>query len=181
MYTHEDVEQMFADHKHIVTHYIVAQTRFRPCNHENKRIAQMAAQAKKDLRHTLNCFAADMNVDVSRSMVQRKPNIYRPLTLTTIESLSSTLLPKHTIHFNILLGNLDPRFSTEEIHAKFRRCWVNRVKQKDLVYTQEYDGREKLITYCFKEEKWSHNLDSTELSNWDVENCFVPKIPAFVD
>jgi hypothetical protein len=181
MYTYEDVEQTFAKHKHKVTHYIVAQTHFRPCNHDEKRIAQMAAQAKKNLRHALNHFAADMNIGVSRSMVQRKPHIYRPLSFVTIESLSPSLLSKHTIHFNILLGNLDPRFSTEEIGEKFRKCWVDKVKQKDLVHTQEYDGRANLLSYCIKEEKQSHNLESTELSNWDIENCFVPKFPVFVD
>ena len=40
-----------------ITHVIVAHTHFRPCNKSKKQIELMTLQAKKNLRHALNCFS----------------------------------------------------------------------------------------------------------------------------
>jgi hypothetical protein len=88
-YKAKDIAEFFKQHESKVTHVIVAQTKFRPCRHSQSAIDAMAVQAKKDLRHALNCFAKQL-YPKHTSLVQRKPHIYRPLSLVTIENINQT-------------------------------------------------------------------------------------------
>ena len=59
-YTANDIAEFFNAQEHLVTHVIVAQTKFRPYRKSKQAIDMMATEAKKNLRHALNCFAKQL-------------------------------------------------------------------------------------------------------------------------
>lgn len=122
-YSAADIASFFATHESKVTHNLVAHTKFRPCRYTQNQIDAMATQAKQDLRYALNCFAKSLYPNHT-SLVQRKPHIYRPLSLVTIENIKETTDEEQTIHFNICLGNIPKHLNTADIASRFKHAWV---------------------------------------------------------
>ena len=180
MYTHIDVRNFFEEHNQLITHYLVAHTNLRPSNMPTHKIESMATSAKKSLRYTLNCFAKLVNPS-SPNNAYRKANRFRPLSIVTIEHLSPNITTDKTIHFNILLGNINPKFKTRHIEAIFRHCWVDMAHQSENLFITEFDNNPRLLSYSLKEAEKSNTLSSVGLSAWDVENTFIPSSPAFID
>ena len=181
MYTHIHVKQFFEQHKHMVSHYVVAQTNLRPADLSEAGIASMADKAKLSLNITLNHFADMINPETGNRRARDKTLGYRPLSLVTIEHLSPHLTYSKTIHFNIALGNIDPRFDLCDVDEIFRHCWVDKAGQVDDVLTSRFDGRSNLFTYMLKEAEWKQDITSTSLSTWDAGNCHIPTSPVFAD
>lgn len=66
--------------KHI-THYVVAQSYYRPYHQLPQAVEHMARNLQKDLRHARNCF----NKELYRNGAKRKPLLYQPLLIATLE------------------------------------------------------------------------------------------------
>lgn len=176
-YSAADIASFFAAHKSKVTHNLVAHTKFHPCNHSQFQIDAMAAQAKRDLRYALNCFAKSLYPNHT-SLVQRKPHIYRPLSLVTIENIKETTDEEQTIHFNICLGNIPRRLSTAGIKCHFQYAWVDKARQQDDIYITHKDDYgtdiNKWFSYIVKDANKSKQLAWTTSGTWDVENSWIP-------
>ena len=133
-YTANDIAEFFNKHEQSVTHVIVAQTKFRPYRKSARAIDAMAVEAKKDLRHALNCFGKQIYPNQT-NLVIRKPHQYRPLALVSIENIQETTDEQQTIHFNISLGNLPKHLCTTMIDIHFRHAWHVKANQPNDIYT----------------------------------------------
>lgn len=176
-YRAADIASFFATHESKVTHNLVAHTKFRPCRYTQNQIDAMATQAKQDLRYALNFFAKSLYPNHT-SLVQRKPHIYRPLSLVTIENIKETTDEEQTIHFNICLGNIPKHLNTADIASRFKHAWVDKANQKDDIYITHKDeyGADinKWFSYIVKDANKSKQLAWTTSGTWDVENSWIP-------
>lgn len=177
-YTANDIAEFFNAQEHLVTHVIVAQTKFRPYRKAKQAIDAMATEAKKDLRHALNCFAKQLYPNQT-NLVIRKPHQYRPLTLVTIENIRETTDEQQTIHFNISVGNLPKHLCTTMIDIHFRHAWHIKTHQQNDIYTQavaDYPSNpRKWFSYSIKDANKDSKLAWTTNGTWDVENCWIPQ------
>jgi hypothetical protein len=177
-YKTKHILEFFEQHESKITHVVVAQTKFRPCRKSQAAIDAMATQAKKDLRHALNCFAKQLYPNHS-NLVTRKPHVYRPLSLVTIENIKETTDPQQTIHFNITLGNLPKHLCTTMIDIHFRHVWHLKAHQQNDIYTEavaDYPGTiQRWLGYTLKDTKKDSKLAWTTNGTWDVENCWIPQ------
>jgi hypothetical protein len=183
-YTASAVAEFFGTHEHLVSHNLVAHTKFRPCGHSQQQINAMAEEAKKDLRYGLNCFAKSLYPNHT-SLVQRKPHIYRPLTLVTIENIKETTDPQQTIHFNISFGNIPKHMCTNLIEVHFRHAWVVKANQQNDIYITHKDdypaNPQKWFGYTLKEATKSKQLAWDTNGTWDVLNTWIPSNPINTD
>jgi hypothetical protein len=118
--------------KHI-THYVVAQSYFHTYQKEDWEIERMRNTLIKDLRHARNCFNKELYGNGGR----RKPLEYQPLLIPTLEGTKQTASPKHTLHYNIYLGNIPTVLTTDDIKTLWTYCWVEKAHQKDDIYITE--------------------------------------------
>lgn len=103
-YNAADIQQLFDAQAHLAQFYVVAHTNICPARLSAKTLHTRVQAAKQDLRHTLNVLAATLHPNQS-NLVRRKPHLYRPLALTTIEAINTAQAATLTTHFNIILGN----------------------------------------------------------------------------
>ena len=152
-------------HKHI-THYVVAQSHFHTYQKEDWEIERMRGTLIKDLRHARNCF----NKELYGNGAKRKPLTYQPLLIPTLEGTKQTASPKHTIHYNIYLGNIPTVLTTNDIKTLWTYCWVEKAHQKDDIYITEplANTQTHLLHYGTKETQFGN------LSCWDFENTQIP-------
>ena len=151
--------------KHI-TQYVVAQSHFHTYHKMEWEIERMSVSLKKDLRHARNCF----NKELYGNGARRKPLIYQPLLIPTLEGTKKTTSPKHTLHYNIYLGNLPKILTTEDIKELWTYCWVEKAHQKNDIYITEplANTQSHLLYYGTKETQIGN------LSCWDFENTQIP-------
>lgn len=176
-YTASDITEFFKTHESRITHNLVAHTKFRPCNHSKAQIERMAEESKKSLRYALNCFGKSLYPNHS-NYITRKPEIYRPLTLITIENINETTDEKQTIHFNISLGNLPKHLTTTHIEILFRHAWHIKAQQSNDIYithVNDYPAEtQKWFGYILKDTNKSKSLAWETSGTWDVLNCWIP-------
>ena len=177
-YTASDILRYFEQHRALATHYIVAHTRFRPSNCSAAQIARFAQLTSADLRHALNHFTDLVNPGHA-SRAQRKPNQFRPLSLSTIEFLNPNVLRGRTVHVNVCLGNISKEFATADIERIFRHCWVSEARQADNISVQQMGAGHTVFDYMLKEAKSSSAKAMDCFGTWDVGSTFVPRNPAF--
>ena len=177
-YTANDIAEFFNKHEQNVTHVIVAQTKYRPYRKSAKAIDAMAFEAKKDLRYALNCFGKQMYPNQT-NLVIRKPHIYRPLALVSIENIYETTDEQQTIHFNITLGNLPKHLCTTMIDIHFRHAWHLKAHQQNDIYTEAVADYpcdiKRWLGYTLKDTTKDSKLAWTTNGTWDVENCWIPQ------
>lgn len=176
-YTAHDIETFqntFVEH---ITHVVVAQTYFRPYQKTNIQIYRMADEAKKDLRHALNCLAKSFYPSSTNKPV-RQPYLYRPLTFVTIENAKENIGREQTIHFNIAFGNLPKHISAATLEAQFREAWVKKAHQTDDVKAYSVHGNPIEAStwngYSLKEAQQQKNKAWRIEGIWDVTNCWIP-------
>lgn len=176
-YTAQDISNFFSQYESSITHNLVAHTKFRPCNYSQQQIDRMAEESKKCLRYALNCFGKSLYPNHS-NYITRKPEIYRPLTFTTIENTTETTDKEQTIHFNISLGNLPKHLSTIQIEILFRHAWHIKAQQSNDIYlTHKNDypsDTRKWFGYILKDANKSRKLGWDTNGTWDVLNCWIP-------
>ncbi len=149
-----------------ITHYIVAQSHFHTYQKENWEIERMKSTLIKDLRHARNCF----NKELYGNGARRKPLTYQPLLIPTLEGTQNTTSPKHTLHYNIYLGNIPNVLTTEDIKILWTFCWVEKAHQKNDIYIKKplANTQSRLLQYGTKE------MQIGNLSCWDFENTQIP-------
>ena len=94
-----------------VSHFVVAQSYFRPYHKDDWEIERMCSSLRKDMRHARNCF----NKELFGNGAKRKPLLYQPLLIPTLEGSQNKSNSKLTLHYNIYLGNLPKLLTTEDI------------------------------------------------------------------
>ena len=120
-YNAADIQQLFDAQAHLAQFYIVAHTNICPARLSATTLHKRVQAAKQDLRHTLNVLAAALHPNQS-NLVRRKPHLYRPLALTTIEAINTAQAQTLTTHFNIILGNIPKHFrQADTINGIFRQ------------------------------------------------------------
>lgn len=176
-YTAHDISDFFNQYESRVTHNLVVHTKFRPFGHSQIQINRMAEESKKCLRYALNCFAKKLYPNHT-NLVVRKPYIYRPLTLVTIENIKETTDKQQTIHFNISLGNIPKQYTTFEIEKLFRQAWQFNAQQSNDIYItdkNEYPAnQQRWFGYIVKDANKSKQLAWNTNGTWDVQNCWIP-------
>lgn len=176
-YTAEDISQFFDKYESIVTHNLVAHTKFRPHHSSKAKIDAMTYEAKRNLRYALNIFSKSLYPNQTNLPI-RKPDIYRPLSLVTIENIKETTDEQQTIHFNISLGNLPKHLSTTQIEMLFRHAWHIKAKQSnDIFLTHKNDfpaTQAKWFGYIVKDANKCRQLAWDTCGTWDVLNTWIP-------
>ena len=180
-YNATDIQTFFDAQAHLAQFYIVAHTNICPARLSAKTLHTRVQAAKQDLRHTLNVLAAALHPNQS-NLVHRKPNLYRPLTLITIEAVDTAQAATLTTHFNIILGNIPKHFrQAETINGIFRHTWTN-CRQSDDVHTQPIIGSSKdLNFYVLKEAHYDRQKIVSDISTWDIDNTFIPNAAVYAD
>jgi len=180
-YNANDIQQLFDAQAHLAQFYIVAHTNICPGRLSAKTLHTSVQAAKQDLRHTLNVLAATLHPTQS-NLVRRKPNLYRPLALTTIEAINTAQASTLTTHFNIILGNIPQHFrQAATINSIFRHTWTN-CRQSEDVHTQPIIGSSKgLNFYVLKEAHYDKQKIIADISTWDVDNTFIPNAAVYAD
>ena len=151
--------------KHI-THYVVAQSYYRPYHQLPKAVEHMARNLQKDLRHARNCF----NKELYRNGARRKPLELQPLFIATLEGTKNTSNPQLTLHYNIYLGNLPKILTTDDIKELWTYCWHTKANQSNDIYITEAKNNTQshLLHYGTKETQIGN------LGCWDFENTQIP-------
>ena len=180
-YKANDIQQLFDAQAHLAQFYVVAHTNICPARLSATTLHTRIQAAKQDLRHTLNVFAAALHPNQS-NLVRRKPHLYRPLALTTIEAINTAQAATLTTHFNIILGNIPQHFrQAETIDGIFKHTWTN-CRQSDDVHTQAIIGSSKgLNFYVLKEAHYDKKKIVGDISTWDIDNPFIPNADAYAD
>ena len=180
-YNATDIQQLFNAQAHLAQFYIVAHTNIYPSRLSAKTLQARIQTAKQDLRHTLNVLAATLHPQQS-NLVRRKPHLYRPLTLTTLEAINTAQAATLTTHFNIILGNIPKHFrQAETIDSIFRHTWTH-CRQSEDVHTQAIiDSSKGLNFYVLKEAHYDTQKIVGDISTWDVDNTFIPNAAVYAD
>jgi hypothetical protein len=180
-YNAADIQQIFDAQAHLAQFYIVAHTNICPARLSAKTLHTRVHSAKQDLRHTLNVLAATLHPKQS-NLVRRKPHLYRPLALTTLEAVNTAQASALTTHFNIVLGNIPKHFrQAETINSIFRHTWTN-CRQSEDVYTQPIIGISRgLNFYVLKEAHYDKQKIVGDISTWDIDNTFIPNAAVYAD
>ena len=149
-----------------ITHYVVAQSYCRPYHREDWEIVRMCRDLSKDLRHARNCF----NKELYGNGARRKPLIYQPLLIPTLEGTKNRANPKLTLHYNIYLGNIPKILTTEDIKELWTYCWHTKANQSNDIYITEplANTQSHLLHYGTKETQFGN------ISCWDFENTQIP-------
>jgi len=149
-----------------ITHYIVAHSYYRPYHQLPQSVERMVTNLQKDLRHARNCF----NKELYGNGAKRKPLLYQPLLIPTLEGTKNTSNPHLTLHYNIYLGNLPKILITEDIKELWTYCWVEKAHQKNNIYITEplTNTQSHLLHYGTKETQIGN------LNCWDFENTQIP-------
>ena len=180
-YNAADIQQLFDAQAYLAQFYIVAHTSICPARLSATTLHTRVQAAKQDLRHTLNVLAATLHPKQS-NLVRRKPHLYRPLALTTIEAINTAQAATLTTHFNIILGNIPKHFRrAETINSIFRHTWAN-CRQSENVHTQAIIGSSKgLNFYVLKEAHYDRQKIVGDISTWDIDNTFIPNAAVYAD
>jgi len=180
-YNAADIQQLFDAQAHLAQFYVVAHTNICPARLSAKTLHTRLQTAKQDLRHTLNVLAATLHPNQS-NLVRRKPNLYRPLALTTLEAVNTAQAHTLTTHFNIILGNIPKHFrQAATINSIFRHTWTN-CRQSDDVHTQAIiDSSKGLNFYVLKEAHYDKQKIVGDISTWDIDNTFIPHAAVYAD
>ena len=109
--TIDTIREFLDKQQHHVSHYLVAHTHYKAYHKTTADIERMTFNLRKDLRHARNCF----NKELYGNGARRKPLLYQPLLIPTIEGTREIANPQISIHYNIYLGNLPKILTTEDI------------------------------------------------------------------
>ena len=165
--------------KYPFSHYIVAQTSYRPFNKSLSYIREVRHELSADMRHTFNKLGRVLNLDL-KNYSHKRLLPYMPARLVSIESLSPYLTHRHTTHFNILIGNINQAINTDQLSNTFKEIWeATRYGTPD-IKAQIFDGRDAVFNYMFKEDRNQYEFYDTGLTSLDTNSSYLPDNPAFV-
>jgi hypothetical protein len=151
-----------------ITHYMVAHSYYRTYEKELDDLERMAEKLKKHFRYARNCF----NRELYGNGPKRKPLLYQPLLIATIEGASKKNIidPAQTLHYNIYLGNIPKQLTDDDIKELWKYCWHTKAGQSDDIFitTPQNNTQSHLLRYGTKEGQLG------SISCWDFENTQIP-------
>lgn len=159
--------------KHI-THWAVAHTTFHTYKATDRQIMSMRTEAQKKCRHFRRTFSQSLY----QAKALRKPSLYSPLLLTTIEGAFESYSSQNTIHFNFAIGNIPPGIDMNELRKVFEHCWVRKAGlsgERLWIEQATPENNIKWLSYITKEAERG-NADT-----WDFENTQIPHQALLMD
>jgi hypothetical protein len=164
--TTETIRDFLDKQQHHITHYIVAQSYYHAYKKSDADIERMKQNIGKDLRYARNCF----NRELYGNGARRKPQLYQPLLIATLEGTRETANRHISFHYNIYLGNIQKQLTTDDIKTLWTYCWVDKAQQKDDIYIAEArtGTQSQLLHYGMKEAQFGNT------SCWDFANTQIP-------
>lgn len=171
----QHIIRYFESYKQHLQYVAIAHTPFRAYAASETQIENMKRTAQDSCRHAVNCFAKSL-YPTHGNLVARKPELYRPLTLATVEGARPTANPSLTIHYNIFLGNIPAYYEQYQVLELFRQAWHVKAGLSDniRIYTITDENRRQWIGYCLKEIGISRQNLTGEYGTWDIVNSYIP-------
>jgi hypothetical protein len=152
-------------HEHIA-YYMVCHSHYRSYHKSSSDLERMKYNLGKDLRYARNIF----NKELYGNRARRKPLLYQPLFIPTLEGTRNTSNPLLTLHYNIYLGNLPTILTKEEIQELWKYCWHTKAHQSNDIFITKplANTQSHLLRYGTKEGQIGN------ISCWDFENTQIP-------
>ena len=156
-------------HAHRITHVAVAHTRYTTFERTDYGMQRAIDLAKQDCRHFRNC----LNATLYGRRAQRKPLLYQPLLVATLEGSLINTDRDLTLHYNFAFGNLPAELTDEEFVRTLRSCWIEHAGQRDDIWYENVAGNTARacgwLDYSMKEA-----TDKGNVAVWDFENTQIP-------
>lgn len=163
------ITDFLLQHSHRVTHVVVAHTRYKTFERTEEGMQRIVELAKQDCRHFRNC----LNKSLYGPRARRKPLVYRPLLIATLEGALVNWERDLTLHYNFAFGNLPEGITDAEFMYALRTCWIGHARQRDDIRMVNVAGNTQRATgwigYSMKEAQ-----DKGNVAVWDFENTQIP-------
>lgn len=172
--TAEHIRNFLYKHNQHITHWGVAHTKL----HTYKATQQQLESMKRKAQKQCLFFRRSFSQFLYQAKALRKPQIYSPFLITTIEGVNSSPFKQDTIHFNFAIGNIPSCVSTDELRQVFAHCWVDKAKLSGKnIWLQAADSSHNTywLNYITKEAEIG-NIDT-----WDFENTQIPYVALAAD
>ncbi len=172
--TAEHVRNFLNGHSQHITHWAVAHTPF----HTYKATPQQLERMKHEAQNQCRFFRRSFSQFLYQAKALRKPEIYSPLLITTIEGAKASPFTQDTIHFNFAIGNVPSCISTDELRQVFEHCWVDMAKlsgNKLWLQAADCSRNTHWLNYITKEAEIG-NIDT-----WDFQNTQIPHVALAAD
>jgi hypothetical protein len=172
--TAKHVRNFLNEHSQHITHWAVAHTPF----HTYKATPQQLDRMKQEAQKQCLFFRRSFSQFLYQAKALRKPHIYSPLLITTIEGVKASPFRQDTIHFNFAIGNIPSSISTDELRQVFEHCWVVKAKlSSKKIWLQDADSSRNThwLNYITKEAEIG-NIDT-----WDFQNTQIPHVALAAD
>ena len=159
----EDIKKLRGNFSHALT----LQTNLYTLNASDKKMDLMLERARRTVRQFNRRLAYMANGNGSI----RKPNMYHPLIITTIEGTLNNYDRNKSLHAHIALGNIltpTSNIQTEQqLHTAIQDAWLATYDGVNDIHIQEMTD-ERWITYITK-EIYDGNKECI-----DWQNCHIP-------
>ena len=163
------ITDFLKQHCHRISHVAVAHTRYSTYERTDAGMQRIIAMAKQDCRHFRNC----LNKELYGRRAQRKPLLYQPLLVATLEGSLINTDRDLTLHYNFSFGNLPSAIADADFMRALRRCWVDHAGQRDDIWYENVSGNalraSGWLDYSMKEAEGKGNT-----AVWDFENTQIP-------
>jgi hypothetical protein len=163
------VAAFLQQHAHSISHVAVAHTRYKTFERTDFGMQRAVESAKQDCRHFRNCF----NAALYGRRARRKPLLYRPLVIATLEGSLINSDRDLTLHYNFAFGNLPADLTDAEFAHKLRSCWIANAGQRNDIWYENVTGETARacgwLNYSMKEA-----TDKGNVAVWDFENTQIP-------
>lgn len=167
--TYRTIRDFLGQHAVDITHAAVLHTRYTTYGRSANGMQRIVELAKQDCRHFRNCF----NKRLFGKRASRKPLLYQPLILATLEGSLETTDRHLTLHYNLGIGGLPPAITDDELLLALRGSWVDQAGQRDDIFVRNITGDTARavgwIGYSLKEAETRRNY-----AVWDFENTQIP-------
>lgn len=167
--TYSTIRDFLETHAVDITHTAVLHTRYSTFERTPIGMQRIVELAKQDCRHFRNCF----NKRLFGRRAARKPMLYQPLLLATLEGSLVNTDPNLTLHYNFGIGKLPDGLTDAELITAIRGSWVDQAGQRDDIFIENVAGdvakARGWIGYSLKEAEARRNFGV-----WDFENTQIP-------
>ena len=160
----KDYLYLYAPH---CTHALTLQMKLPTLNASKARMSILLERARRTVRQ----FNRRIAVAANGNGATRKPNLYHPLIITTIEGTQNTYDRNRTLHAHIALGNVLTPQSKIKTEAQLRQT----IKDEWLKTTH---GINDIVIEKMHSDGWI-NYITKEMQNGNMEcvdwqNCHIP-------
>lgn len=172
--TADHIRNYLHEHSSHITYWAVGHTHFHTYKASPQQLERMKQQAQAQCRF----FRRSFSQFLYQAKALRKPHIYSPLLITTIEGVKASPFKQDTIHYNFAIGNIPNSINAEELRQVFEHCWVDKAQMSGKnLWLQAADSNQnkQWLNYITKEAEIG-NIDT-----WDIENTQIPHVALAAD